>query len=306
MLLALFACADTTLDTSATTAALDTDTAGPLAEALDLSSNKGVAEAFTRTRGSLDETEEVVFYWSGTIYDRKRAEPTGEAESEYASPILRFEGFNIARFEQVGNREWEMLSREITVYQDNAGNIIDCFYNGRLDADEPENVRVVHVQNDPVNHVISGASFVELPDKVAWNLEVLLKYASPLPVDDYPEHSASNTYETMELFDFFVDRADLEDRTQLSVPAHLSWTRVGQYLPWMKMGQQEGRLVYHAQGYKVAGGYASLPEGLRAWVEEHAPDYTSAPTSWGWGENMTSWRYFEELVRSGDYDAACE
>ncbi len=304
--ISLFACAYSPSDTASPTVDVAGDTSGLLASELDLGTNKGVAEAFARTRGSLDATEEVVFYWFGQIYDRKRSDPTGDAESEYASPILRFEGFNIGRFEQTANREWEMLTREITVYQDNAGRIIDCFDNGKVGAEAPEQVRVVHVQNDPVNHVISGADFTELPTHVAWNLDVLLKYASPLPVETYPEHSAGNTYETMELFDFFVERSDLEDRQQLSVPAHLSWTRVGQYLPWMKMGQQEGRLVYHAQGFKVMDGYEGLPDELRDWVEDNAPAYQHAPETWGWGENMTSWRYFEELASSGSYDSACD
>ena len=117
--------------------------------------------------------------------------------------------------------------------------------------------------------------------------------------------SASNTYQSTELFSFFSHRRDLEDASQLSVPVYLSWTRVGQYLPWMRVGQKPGKLVYHTQGSKLMKGWEELPEDIKAWVEENAPDYKNAPTL-GLGSNMTSWRYIKQQMDDGRYASACD
>jgi len=280
------------------------DTAAPETLDLDLD-GAGNREAFARVRGSLDEDEQVYFYWSGYIYDHQDADPYDPAQTDWGSPILQFEGFNVARFQKAGNGTYDMLTREVSVYRNLNGEIIDCWNNSALGAEEAEDVRVVHVQNDPVNFQVGGADYIELDDTIAFRMEVLLAYPSSLPVDDYPEYSAGNTYQSVELFNFYADRADLEDPDQLSVPAHISWSRFGQYLPWMKMGQRPGKLVYHVQGYKVMEGWEGLPQDLREWVEENAPEHQDAPEFWGWGDNMTSWRYFESLVSDGEYDSSC-
>lgn len=280
------------------------DTAAPAPLDLDLD-GEGNAEAFVRVRGSLDEDEQVYFYWSGYIYDHQDVDPYAAAENDWSSPIMRFEGFNVARFEKVRDGVYNMITREISVYRHVNGAIIDCWNNGVLGVEEPESVRVVHVQNDPVNFQVSGADYVEIGDTIAFRMEVVMAYPSALSVDDYPEYSASNTYQTAELFNFYASRADLEDPEQRSVPAHISWSRVGQYLPWMKVGQRSGKLIYHVQGYKVMDGWEGLPEDLREWVEENAPEYQDAPSHLDWSENMTSWRYFERLLSEGDYDSSC-
>ncbi|MBO86159.1 MAG: hypothetical protein CL927_12440 [Deltaproteobacteria bacterium] len=253
----------------------------------------------------MNADDEVVYYWTGAIYNQVEADPYGEAVSDWGSPILRFEGFNIARFRNRGGGVYDMLTREITVYQNMGGRIIDCWNNGAAGVEDREDVAVVHVQNDPVNFQVSGTDYVEVGDHISFSFEVQLAYESALTVDEYPDHSAGNTYQSMEMFNFYASRADLEDDSQQSVPAHISWTRVGQYLPWMKMGQTPGKLVYHAQGYKVMDGWDGLPEDLKDWVLTNAPEYQHAPERWGSGENMTSWRYFDEIVRAGEYDGRC-
>ena len=60
----------------------------------------------------------------------------------------------------------------------------------------------------------------------------------------------------------YVAREDLEDTTIRSAPVNISWTRVGQYLPWMQMGDRPGKLVYHVRGYKVLKGLEALPPKL--------------------------------------------
>jgi len=157
-------------------------------EPLDLADWDDNDLAFLKARGSLNPDEDVVFWWTGSIYLVRDADPFGPPVTDFPGPILRFEGFNIARFEPV-------------------------------------------------------ADGTRMGDEVVFNTEIDLNYASPLPIDSYPEYSASNTYSGTELFNWYADRADLEDPTLDSVPVTISWSRVGQLLPWMQAGQTGGKLV---------------------------------------------------------------
>jgi len=298
----LFACNDTTEETPQELPAEEIER-----EALDLTNPIDNTKAFIKMRGSLDESKETVFYWHGYIYNQERADPLASPNtSYYSSPILAFEGFNIARFEKINDTEYMMLSREITVYKNLFGNIIDCFHNDDIGVEDGGWVPVVHVQNDPVNFVVGESLYKEMGDLIAWDMDLFLSYPSPLPVEEYPEYSASNTYQSVEIFDFYSQRADLEDPKQDSVPVHLTWVRHGQYLPWMQAGQKEGNLIYHAQGYKVLDGFESLPEDLKAWTEENAPEYKEAPSFAIDGSNVTSWRYMRTLLDSGQYRSTCQ
>ncbi len=301
MLLWLLACGDAVKNEDTT----ELDSA-PIVS-LDLSDPKDNVKAFIKMRGSLDETEEVVFYWHGYIYNRETVDPFASPDTSYfSSPILAFEGFNIARFEKINDTEYQMLSREITVYKDTFGNISNCFDNYRINVSPAQFVPVAHIKNDPVNFIVGESNYKELGELVAWDMDIFLAYPSPLPVDEYPAYSASNTYQSTELFDFYSHRADLEDPSQNSVPVHLTWVRYGQYLPWMQAGQKEGNLVYHAQGYKVLDGYEGLPEELKQWTEENAPEFKHAPEYAINGPNVTSWRYMKSLLAAGEYPAFCQ
>ena len=65
------------------------------------------------------------------------------------------------------------------------------------------------------------------------------------------------------MFNFLVKQDDLRDPALKSAPTQMTWSRVGQFLPWMKMGTQEGELVYSTSGYKVLDGFSGLPKRLR-------------------------------------------
>jgi Protein of unknown function (DUF1838) len=73
----------------------------------------------------------------------------------------------------------------------------------------------------------------------------------------------------------------------------LSWDRIGQWLPWMKMGEQPGQLIYSATGGKV-GGFTELPPLLQAEINNRVPLYKQAPNAFIEGEDMTSWLYFQK------------
>jgi len=260
--------------------------------------------AWNKARGSLDRDEDVFFYWTGSIYLMQDADPDGTPSTSFPAPILDFEGFNVARFEPEGDGV-RMVSREMAVYKTTYGNILDCWFNGVLGGANVGQVPVVHVWNDPVNHTLYGADYDELGDEIVFRTEIQLNYPSPLPIGDYPDYSANNTYQAIELFNWYVDRADLQDPNLDSVPVSFSWSRQGQLLPWMQAGQTDGKLVYHTRGRKLLGGFAELPEHLQEYVLEHGPEYQAAPDVDA-SPNATSWRVFKGLVDSGAYSPDCD
>ena len=279
---------------------------------LNLYSDADNLYAWRKTRASLDPDEDVVFYWSGYVYNVMPKDPEEFRRGgsiDFAEPLFRFEGFNVARFAQDGPSNFTMLSREVSVYQDpRTGAIIDCWTNTLRD-DRPE-LRVMHVANDPVNYGVGTVDFVELGDRVSFFRDILLSYRSPLAGDeDYSEYSASDVYQSNELFNFIVSREDLENEDILSAPVEISWTRVGQYLPWMQMGDTTGHLVYHVRGYKVLGGVESLPPRLLNWTRNQAgEEFLTSPAyiPQSYEPNATTWRVFREAVESGDYRSECQ
>ena len=56
----------------------------------------------------------------------------------------------------------------------------------------------------------------------------------------------------------------------------LSWDRIGPWLPWMKMGNKPGQLIYSAQGLKIDS-FSELPEWLQAEINNRLPLYKEAP-----------------------------
>ena len=151
-------------------------------------------------------------------------------------------------------------------------------------------------------HVTFPLPIITLGENVCWNLDVFLTYPSPLTRAEYPQYAQSDLYQGAELFKFIAKRRELEDRSVNSAPAHIGWTRISQWLPWMAMGKHAGSLVYSCMGYKLQHGYADLPENLRQFVEQSQPKFCSAPEQYT-TPNETSWTYFKKIADRGDYPA---
>ncbi len=252
-------------------------------------------EAFVRVRASTEPSAETFTWWRGTIHALHTDQPTTSR-----APLLGFEGFNVARVVREDDGSWSVLSREITVYTDQDGAVLDCW----TDADGSRHP-VVHVRNDPVNFTLRAPDWALHDDRVLWFLTIPLAYPSPLPVSDYPEASAEDTYRSVEQFVFEAALADLTDASQASVPARIVWSRTGQWLPWMGRGQQPGWLVYQATGRKLLGGWDELPAYLRSWTVTNAPTYRHAPTA-DEGPNHTSWSVYRQAVEAGSIPMTCE
>ena len=260
----------------------------PQAHALDLQSEAGSLEAMVKLRCSLDPQQEEILWWAGTLFAQ---EPGKEA-----APLMGFEGYNICRAEKQPDGVWRLYTRELTFYRDlKTGKIIDSWDNP-LSGERNE---VVQVANDPVNTVLNAPGrplhlpWVEAGDEVMLTLNIPLAYPNPLQPAEFPAESSGPTYMGSEHFMFFAPRAAMEDPTLKSVPVTYGWTRVGPWLPWMKLGTRPGSLLYIAQGNKRAS-VDELPADIRELVRSKYPEYARAPETWV-QPNMTSWSYYKQL-----------
>ncbi|MEU8249679.1 DUF1838 family protein [Nonomuraea sp. NPDC048916] len=232
---------------------------------------------------------EVAVWWTGDVY----AWLPGDGPHH----LFGFEGVNVARA-VAGGDGYRLLARETARYLDPATRETLETWDNRYSG---ERVRVLHVWNDPVNlrwPAGLAAPTTRVGENVVVNTDVLLAYPSPLPVAEFPANSADDTYRAMELFQFFARAADFDDPAVGNVPCVLSWTRVAPWLPWMRMADRPGALVYHCRGAKAAG-WGDVPARLRAFVEERAPHFAHAPGEWS-APNETSWTYFKAIHRSDD------
>ena len=254
--------------------------------------------SFVRVRGSLDPEQETVYHWTGTIHAQEPEKP--------ARHLFDFEGYNIARTVIDAQGNCQLLTREMAVYRDPATHkILETWHNPYTS----QRVQVVPVWNDPVNNLLpnqdglSPVAVDDLGEQACYSIDAFLAYPSPLPRETYPQYSQSDLYQGAELFNFYTDKEDLARPELKSVPAQISWTRLGPWLPWMQLGDQAGQMVYHARGSKVQGGIQALPQDLRDYVSSHEPKFLHAPESWS-RPNETSWTYFKKQLDSGQYPAA--
>ena len=252
---------------------------------MDLTQPEANLRAFMKTRASLDGAD--TFTWfAGTV--------TAWLPGEQAVPLFGMEGYNVARAREVEGG-FDLLSREAVFYLDPATReIIDTWHNPFTNDD----VEVLHIWNDPVNLPmrLDGprgpfyAPVTEIGDELFFNVDVFLAYPSPLPRADWPEESQSDLYQAAELFQFFTKKAAISS-TDPAAPCLVSWTRLGPWLPWMKMGDRPGQLVYHCRGAKL-GSFDELPARIKQRVEADGPQYRTAPAEFT-QPNETSWTYYK-------------
>jgi hypothetical protein len=263
---------------------------------LDLNKPEDNLTAFAKMRCSTKEGEETYFYATGTIYSF--------IPGERDKAILDFEMYNVAKLLKIEGG-YQMLTREVGFYKDlETGKILEKWYNPW----RKDTIDVVQVWNDPVNQKFIlkgkygdwGVPFTENAGRVAMYSDIFLTYPSPLSVADFPENSASDTYEAAELFQFFFNKADVNNPNMANVPCDMSWTRMAPYLPWMRMGQRPGNLVYQCRGYKLSGADAwlQIPQQMREYILKNKPEFQHAPDVFV-APNETSWTYFKKLKKKG-------
>jgi len=264
-------------------------------------------DTWARIQGDVNPENERIGYCSGEIL--------GVKPGEAAKPLCGFETFLATRLIPQEDGSYRRLNKEVIYYTDlnydpGQRRMIDSWKNPW----SGEEVKVVHVANDPFNYTISEWLILapedfpkdgskpeprKIPlmfpwrrvgDKLTLNTDMHLCYPNSLQPDKWPRESSGPLAQVSEMMRYWVDVADVENPKLTSVPYVGTWNRITPWLPWMLMGQEPGHCVYI--GIMTAGPDASIiPQHVRDFTDERYPGLYTSPTE-DYGPSISSLEHY--------------
>lgn len=238
---------------------------------------------FIRVRCSQDGAETFT-QWRGKAY----AQPENQPQKE----VFELLGMNVARCLANADGTWSLMSRELQLYLDPATHKVLHRWTNPWTSEE---VPVVHVANNPVQNRLPDTPYEPVIDNgiATFSQDVPLTYPNALASDPrFADYSAQPMYQAVEMFKFHLPVEEFERNRAASLgQVALSWTRIGPWLPWMKMKGIRGGLIYSVSGTKLAR-FEDLDARLQEEILTRVPAYRHAPGCWLATRNQTSWSYF--------------
>jgi len=277
------------------TTALALTTSPALARMLDPAKAEDALEISKRMQCGEADGKAAVYHWSGRAYSRVDGEPD--------RLLFKIEGMNVRQCVSVNDPQrgpgYRLVSREILLYLDPAtGEVVRNWKNPWTG----ETVEVLHVANDPVN---SRPSFAKNADGTPFtnaNLrregrwffmpsEIPLFYTNPL--QGAYQDFVGGKYHAMEIFDFAFDANEMLDTRNATSYPIVSWVRMAEWLPWMKMRGRPGIVVINAMGNKLKS-FEELPALLKTEIATNYPAWSAPPPGDDARPNETSWTVFKK------------
>ena len=232
-----------------------------------------------------------VYHFAGKVYSRLDGEPD--------RLLFLVEGMNVRQCVAVSDPQkgkgYRLVSREVLFYLDpKTGTVLRQWANPWTG----ETVAVMHVHNDPVN---SRPSFPDgKPSSIRREgrfllmpIEVPLFYRNVLG-GEYQDYVGGD-YHAMEIFNFFMDAGEMLDTKNATAYPGVSWQRVSDWLPWMKMRGRQGGLIFTAMGTKLKS-YDALPKVIKDEIALNYPSYTTPPPGDDPRPNDTTWTVFKRQI----------
>lgn len=247
---------------------------------------------------SLEDGKPIIHWWQGSMMSR--------VPGERDRVLFNVQGMNIRQCGSFVDAKrgpgYRSVSREVMLFLDPVTNQLVSKWKNPWTGEE---VDVIHVANDPVNmrsptfaydangkgHEFRG-TFVK--DKVWMSGEAPLFYDNPL-AGGYQD-MVGNKYHAMEMLNSFADAKSLLDRKTKTLPSvTISWARVSDWLPWMKMGGRSGLVVFTTVGKRVAA-IDDLSEPLRSEIRSTYATYLTPPPVDDPRPNETSWTHIKKII----------
>ena len=265
--------------------------------------------AFVKLMGDLDPTVETPSWFGGHVFgDTRRDRPL--------KALMGIEGFGVLRVERQSDTSYRVFNRELAFYTDlETGEYLDTWVNPYT----KEECEVKPIHNMTVNaHMIVSEKFgtaiemdfdgnlMEVPLPLGWqsfghklfsNFEVHTAFPNELKPDVWPRESSGPVIRIAEIFQRVANLAELENPDVTTADYSGCWTRVGPWLPWMRMGQADGNLFFRTFMTKLNSADELSPR-FKAHIEEHLPEYSVAPPSDTWGGKNDS--SFSVYVRENE------
>ena len=228
-------------------AAVATASAKGAASALDPAQPGDALKLSRKMTCSLEDGKPIIHWWKGSMMSR--------VPGERDRVLFNVQGMNIRQcgsfHDAVRGEGYRSVSREVMLYLDPVSNAVLHTWKNPWTG---EAVEVVQVANDPVNmrapvfeRDADGKPFkfsaTFMKDKAWISGEAPLWYDNPL-AGDYQDY-VGNKYHAMEMLNAFTNARDLLDPKIKTLPqVAISWARVSDWIPWMKMGGREGVVVF--------------------------------------------------------------
>ena len=269
---------------------------------LDPTVAKDAQQIARKIQCSTIDAKPIVYTWSGKAYSRRQ----GEKDVH----LFDVEGMNTRACSAFNDPDrgpgYALVSREILLYLDKeTGEPLETWTNPW----SGETVVVQHVTNDPVNFESYEIGRDGQPTQ--WRGEIYgnqwwarntfpLWYPNPLGGEYQSE--IGGTYHATELFNFFGRTDDLLDPNTTTATVSVGWSRMSDWLPWMKMNGREGVIYMHTAGSKIES-WNDLSDTMKDFINTKEPLYRTPPPTGDPRDNMTSWKdykSFREEQRAGE------
>jgi hypothetical protein len=266
------------------------------ARMLDPSKPEDALEISKRVQCGVADGVPAVYHWSGNVYSRVAGEPD--------RLLFKGEGMNVRQCVSVTDPKrgngYRLVSREVMFYIDvKTGKILRKWDNPWTG----ETVDVMQINNDPVNSRPSfpinadGTPFTAtLRREGRWifqPFEAPLFYHNVLQ-GDYQDY-VGGKYHAMEIFDFAYEAEEMLNTKNPTAYPIISWVRISDWMPWMKMRGRQGQMVFNAMGNKLKS-FDELPAVIKDEIALNYPIYTAPPPGDDPRPNATTWTEFKKLV----------
>ncbi len=251
---------------------------------------------WVKTRVSLDPEQSTFLFWNGSIY--------ASIPGKKRKLLFNLMGMSVSRCIPTAGGGWDYISRELNYYLHPTTNeVLDKWENPWTG----ETVPIIQIVNNPVQGYFQGKFLARVDgDRTTFAFEIFPTYPNSLTKEPkFVEYSPQPSYETAEFFKLTVSTADLLNlRLKTISQLQLNWNRTGQWLPWMRMGDNPGYLIYRASGKKV-NKFTQLPKLLQREINTRCPSYKEAPISHCNVEGMTAGIYFKQHFNAyfDDYES---
>jgi hypothetical protein len=215
----------------------------------------------------------------------------GAGANDLARPLFDFKAARITSFKARENGAYETRFRGMIYFTDiRSGRIIDSWRNPYTDRDDP----VTHWETGgetgytyTVTGTVPRAEFKgELGDDKRGRPFILPWIVNGddvwLTLDErvkYTRRTDGALRTDNAIMRYQTVLSELEDDSRSSATCHTSWHTEQNWMPWMRMDAQPGRLMWGGAGRKYER-LDQLPADFVAEVERRRPGALSKPISW--------------------------
>jgi hypothetical protein len=125
------------------------------------------------------------------------------------------------------------------------------------------------------------------------------EYTNPVSKDKWPKACTGDRISPSEHFTFSMSMSQMMDRSEPTCRYNAGFSRLSQWWPWMRMGENEhkdevlfGRMFSH----KGLPDYGDVPPKVLAYIEKNCPEYLQVPDHWPEVLPKGTWEAFADEV----------